>query len=264
LFKEYYDSRFVKLFDPEAVAQTACVLKPFEEVLTEEGMQLPKKLSHLNQDIAVLEAIVKKEIMTSSFDFDGRKYSRKEAATVLAQLEAERDVAQKELDALDQNLYRYFYAIAPLADAEGLKGTYQNYFDRRKESDDFLEKVNSMMALVGPVFRGEAMELEAINAMIAELKENHEIVFKTELKKWLTAGAFDTDATVKAAVEKFISTQYQYFSGDSFFDNELIELSNLAEDSWKCVSDYVFSLFKNITETQAVIQQRKKEGVLEA
>jgi hypothetical protein len=45
----------------------------------------------------------------------------------LAQLEGEKEAVQKEVDVLDQTFFRYFYAVDPLTEAEGLKGAYQRY-----------------------------------------------------------------------------------------------------------------------------------------
>jgi hypothetical protein len=261
VFGEFYSNRVVTLFDVEAVVKTPFVLQPFESILTEEATQLPERIQYLEQDIAVLGAVVNGEVATSSFDFDGQKYSRKEAKTVLALLEGEKEAAQKSLEALDQTVFRYFYAVAQLPEAEALKSAYLHYFNQRQKADAFAEAVNNMMDGLGPIFRGENMSLETAQAIIASLKETHEPSFKQALQDWLAAGVFDTDVTIKSAVEKFLLTRYEYFSSDSFFENELNELASLVQDGWNGISRYVFLLFKAITETQAAILEGQKKGI---
>jgi Zn-dependent protease with chaperone function len=258
LFKEFYNNHVVTKFDPEAAVHQPFVMKPFKAVLDEEGILLPKRLQYLEQDIAVLKGIQNKEIVTSSFDFDGKKYSRKDATVILEQLEREKDEMQERLVKLDQLVFRYFYAIAPLPEAEQLKEAYITYYAKREKVNALLVDLNRLMDRLGPVFRGETLTIEGIQEMISDVKENHEPAFKKALNEWLSAGAFDADANLKAVVEKFTLSQYEYFAGNSFFDNELIELNNLVQDSWNGISNYVFSLFKSIAETQAALQEKKQ------
>jgi Zn-dependent protease with chaperone function len=263
IFREYYNNRVITAFDPVALVQKPFVLQPLANLLTDDAVGLPGKLRYLEQDIAVLQAIIKKEIITTSFDFDGQKYSRKEAPLVMAQLEGEKEALQQEVDALDQTLFRHFYSIAPLAEAEGLKDAYQRYFELRTNADDSLEKMNRMMDVVGPVFHGETMTVEEIQTMIENLKSNHEPAFKQLLNEWLFTGAFDADVKVKESVEKFLQMDYAYFAGVRFFDHELIELNSVVQDGWSCISNYIFGLFKAITERQAEIMEKKNQVVAE-
>lgn len=262
VFREFYNNRLVNRFDPDAVAHEPFVRPPFEDILNEEAVLVPKKLQYLQQDIAVLQAIVKKEVVTNSFDFDGQKYRRNEAAAVLAKLEGEKEALQKQLETLDQTVFRYFYAVAPLPEAEALKAAYQRYFSQRNKADKSLETMSRMMDVLGSVFSGETMSVETIRALIKKLKDDHEPGFKGLLNDWLATGAFDADVAVKAAAEQFTQTRYEYFGVNSFFDNELIELNRVVQDSWHCISHHVFSLFKTITETQAAILEREKKEVL--
>ncbi|WP_121356837.1 M48 family metallopeptidase [Flavisolibacter nicotianae] len=264
VFKNFYANRSLADFDPEAVSQQPYVLQAFDDLLTDEALLLPQKLAFLEQDLAVLQALSRKEIAVRSFDFDGRKYRRQEAATILAQLEGEREILQNQLEALDQRIFRHFYAIAPLAEAEVLKSLYKNYFACRNQADESLSAFSALLELLGPVFRGETLAINAIREIIASLKKEHEPGFKQSLHEWIAAGAFDHDPTVKSAAEKFIQSRYAYFSGEAFFDNELIELNRVVQGGWACIHHYLFSLFKTITETQAGFLHAKAHDVQNA
>jgi Zn-dependent protease with chaperone function len=261
IFEEYYDNRQVDVFDPNEVVQEAFVIKPFHEVLTKENIHLPKRISMLRQDIAMLNAISKKEIAVSSFDFDGKKYAAKEAATVVARLEAEIEQQQKELATLDKTLFRFFYAIAPWADAENLKQKYIDYFNERKDADHYLSKVNEMMESMAPLYQGNAT-IEQVHTIVADLKGVHDPVLKKLLQRWLDKNILHDQPVFKAQVEKFINSHYEYFSGTSFFDNEMNELNNVAREMWTAITQYLLLQFRNIAEVQAGFLKNKEERVI--
>ncbi|HVG15912.1 MAG TPA: M48 family metallopeptidase [Chitinophagaceae bacterium] len=264
VFKEYYDSRFITAFDVEAAVKQPFLITTLDQVLTEEGYLLPKKIEILAQDVAILNSIIKKEIQTRSFDFDGQKYDRKEASAILAQLEAEHEQKQNELKELDQRLFRFFYAIAPLAQAESLKQCYHAYFDQRSKGEAYIDKVNRFMNILAPIFRGETISIDTINRMIANFKAEDEPAFKKELKYWLLLGTFDNEPTLKEDIQKFLAADYQYFFEKDFLEGELNDLSRLAQESWNCIHDQSFQQFKSISEVQADLLQAAPPLMIDA
>jgi len=262
LFKEFYNDRQVATFDAEAVALQPFTLVSFDQVLSEDAAVLPRKVQMLQQDIAVLKGIINKEIQTDSFDFDGQKYPRKKAAEILAILESELEKDEKELQQLDATLFRYFYAIAPFTEAEALKVSWKDYFSNMNRGDQFLNNANRIVQLLAPVFQGQQLQIEHINAMSQDLKQNQEPGFKKELQYWHNQGAFNDDAALKETLEKFIASDYQYFSGNSFFDTELIALNHLVHGGWELINSCLFKQFKSITETQAAIYTNKMAAEL--
>ena len=264
VFKEYYNSRQVANFDTEAIVHEPFVITSFEHIFVEKEILLPKKINSLSQDIAVLNAIIKKEITTHSFDFDGQKYKSKDAAQVLAELEAELEQKEKELASLDQRIFRFFYAIAPLAEAEKLKHDYQEYFSQRKKSEEFLDKVNRFMNVLAPIYRGETIPVETIQRVITNFKNDNEPDLKEEWRYWISAGGFENDAELREGIKKFLSADYQYFdfASNSFFEEELKDLNHLVQESWNSIYSFIFSSFKSITETQAIILEKKEHKEL--
>jgi Zn-dependent protease with chaperone function len=262
IFREFYNNRTIGEFDAVEVSKTPIIKQAFESVLTEQAFHLPKQISYLDQDKDVLRAIMNKEIHTDSFDFDGQKYSHHEAADILSQLEEESITLQKAMENLDQSVFRYFYGLAPLSEAEALKDAYVQYFTMRKKADAFADGANKMFSLLSPVYSGETLTLEEINALVFSLKEEHEPIIKQELQFWLDNGVFNTDTELKRKAEKFNNTDYQYFSGSNFFDNELAELNEVMQSGWNSISIFIFSLFKTIVQTQASLLDRTKAGAV--
>ncbi len=251
LFKGYYDLRQVEAFDVEEVSAEPFVFTTFEEVFDEDTASIPKKLRFLRQDLAVLQAIESGHIETRSFDFEGQKYKVKEAPLVINQLQEELRLVEERLKASDRRLFRYFYAVSQLSESEALKKDYQAYFHKCTESDSFIECVNAMMEPLGPIFRGETIPVETILEKINKLKKVHEPAFKSSLQQW--SECFSSVSGLRESVDKFLSSDYQYFHEQSFFENELQELNNLVQDCWEEISTYLLEQFKAITVKQAQI-----------
>jgi hypothetical protein len=61
---------------------------------------------------------------------------------------------------------------------------------------------------------------------------------------------YDDNLAEKARVQKFIDSNYLYFSGSSFFETELRELNELCSTSWEAAHTWLFNKFKAILELQ--------------
>lgn len=261
LFGEYYDNREVTVFDAAAVAAQPYTIQPLEVWFGEEQKNLPKKLQLIEQDIAVLDAIAKKTIDTTSFDFDGKKYRRSEAVEIMATLEGEKESLKKSIETFDQQIFRHAYALAPLKEAEELKQDYEAYFQLRKEGESFLSLANNMMNVLAPVFQGQTLQVADIALMVNNLKANHEPGFKAALQEWESRGVFDGEPLLKEKIVKHRSANWVYFYNESFIETELIDLNTIVQESWECVSGHIFSVFRNIAEKQAAYFERQAKAV---
>lgn len=257
-FKEYYDGRRIKPFDAEAVSKKPYTLQDFSAFFTEDLNRLPKRIQGIEEDIALLDAITGKQVSTRSFDFEGKKYPVKEAAAIREKLEKEKAMLTEELTATDRLLFRHFYAVAPLPEAEALKKEYTDYFRLCSESDDFVSRANAMLNALSPIYRGEQVPLVNITLLINELKAKYEPAFKQALRQWNEKGLFQSKPALGEQVTKFIASNYVYFSNNSFFENELFELDTLAQATWTCLTDQLFEKFKGITEHQASLLEKRE------
>jgi Zn-dependent protease with chaperone function len=257
VFGDFYDYREVEKFDIEAAVKIPFVKQPFENVLTEEFKLFPKRLRFTEQDIAVLKAIINKEISTRSFDFDGVKYNRRKAPEILAILESELDAIQKQIARLDPTVFHYFYSIAPLPEAEALRTNWLEYFQLQSQAEEYLKIVNQMLEPLGPIFSGEVLDINAITQMITNHKRSHEPLFKAEMQKWLNESVLNltTETTEKAS--KFLAANYQYFANGSFFEAELMELNSLAKDIWTAIFELKQTKFRSIAIYQAMLLEKQ-------
>ena len=167
-----------------------------------------------------------------------------------------RSTQQLQLQQLDKQAISFFLAKAKGKgnDAfQSLRSAYQEYFEFRRKADAYLEWMNKMLQEISPIYSGQTIPVEQINKMIADLKGSDEPVLKKKMQDWLALNIYDEDPVGKMKIEKFIKSNYEYFSGNSFFESELAELNELCNESWATVNNFLFRKFKFILETQLTL-----------
>jgi len=248
LYKGFYDNRMIAPLTDEEVDKLFSVQHSATELLTPENTGLPQRIAAAKNDIEVLKAITQKNIQVKSFDFDGAKYPAKESATILTRLEEEVKQQEEQLKELDKQLIASF-----IARDNSLAEAYKYYFEKRRQADQYLEKINALLEGMAPVFSGQTIPIPQINSMIGTLKEVNEPALKKNLQEWVDRGVYDQEEAGKQKAEKFLTSSYEYFSGTSFFDNELGELHSVCHESWAATQNWLFLQFKTILEKQVVL-----------
>ena len=251
-YKNFYNNRQIAPI-AESDFTSANGTISLEDLLSAENISLPKQINAIASDIEILKAIALKNIKIKTFDFDGVKYNSSEAESVTENLETEHEQLKSKLQNIDKQLIQFFYRQASTKEngaAIELKEKYMAYFRFRNKADDFLKQINTMLESLHRIYSGETLTIEVIDATIGTLKNMQEPLFKDWLKYWLSVDAFTQDPETKAAAEKFINSDYKYFGANSFFENELIGLNKLCNDSWSSVNNFLFLQFKSILELQ--------------
>ena len=253
-YNGFYDERQIVMMDMEQVITNREVkVAGYSELLSTENSNLPKRINAAITDMEVLKAIAEKRVQTKSFDFDGVKYNRSDALNIATQLEKEHKELKDKLEQLDKQVVQFFYQQALQKDtslAADLKNQYGFYFQQRSKADDFLKDMNEMLNSLQPIFAGQAVSIDEINPMIGNLKSIHEAKFKQHLNYWMSVGVFKKEQEGEKRILDFINSKHEYFSGSSFFDNELTLLHTLCNDSWGYVNKWLFEKFKHILEIQ--------------
>lgn len=251
-YHNYYDNRHIAIMT-EADFISVNGITNLQELLSAKNISLPKQMEATAADIEVLRAIASKNIQVKTFDFDGVKHNREEAATLAEKLEAEYEELKRKLESTDKQLVRFFYTTALKKQngaAAELKKKYLAYFEYRSKADEFLKDINTMLGTLQPIYSGESLTIEIVQSTIGTLKTVQEPIFKDWLKYWLSVDGFGLNPVTKADAEKFITSDYRYFGANSFFENELVELNKLSTDSWHAVNNFLFMQLKSILEEQ--------------
>jgi hypothetical protein len=256
VYKGFYDRRLItKLNIPElsfGVNTTHADLMPFEKIFNETNGALHKKITGLENDIQVLNSIAEKQIRTKTFDFDGKKYKAIEAKPIAENLQQEVKEMKEQLENLDKDAYRYFYRKALLADpdkAAQLKENYKIYFAGREQTDLYLTNVNNILEDLQPIYSGGRITIEQAHQIIGRVKsmERH---LKAHLNNWLTDGAFERRPVFKQQVMAFIKSDFEYFTGQGFVNEELNILNQAINEGWRSINAFLFRKFKDLLEMQ--------------
>lgn len=261
-YNGYYDGRQPAIPEPSEllyVPGAGGITTP-EELFAPEYTALPKKIESLNTEIALLRQMEAGEIQVTTFDFDGKKYERSDAASLAEQLTGEEETLRMQLKEHDLLVVRYF--IEKSAQGRSLEMAYRSYFSDARLAADYQEALNKTILSLQPIINGELKSVEDANRVVDELRIEREPVVKTILKQWLEKGVFDGNPATREEAEKFLASEYHYFSGTSFFENELISLHQLCESSWQSVNLWLFINFKKILLEQLPVFSNQKTGAV--
>ena len=257
-YNGYYDGREI------AIIAADLSIPPdegtsFERLFSPENAIMHKKIVASNGDLELMKAIQDNRIDTESFDFDGEKFNKNDAATIIEQLEKELKEANESVEKSDINAIRYFIHLAgkkEKAAADTLRADYEKYFSLRRQAAAFLNTINTMLESMQPIYSGQTVPLEQIHTLISRLTEFHEPKFKNELEEWKKMGVFVTQHEMQGRVNNFISSTHVYFHDDHFLEEELSGLHTMCTESWKMVTEFIFEKFKKILQDQLQFQHQ--------
>jgi Zn-dependent protease with chaperone function len=250
-YNKFYDKRQITRFNAEELSLLPEPGVTFANIFSSENAGLQKKISAAESDLLLLKAIEEKHIDARSFDFDGEKYQREEAATVAGKLQEELNALKAQLESVDKQAYTFIYkkvAQQDLIKGQEIKNGYAEYFNMQEQADAFFKHAQEMLQGLEPVYQGNCT-IEQVQEIIKQLK-TREVTLRTLLNKWMGAGAFDHEPELKNQILQFVHKDYTYFTGTEFLNNELNEMHNVVNESWSAINDFIFLQFKKLLQTQ--------------
>ncbi len=246
VYKGFYDSRYpaVLEWDMETVKDTPLSVTNLESLFSEEHVGIFNAIANYKSDINTVTAIKEKNIDVRSFDFDGKKYKRKDCDQVIALLEADVEAANEKLKLLDKQAFAFFYNKGnnPALVME----KYRSFRAVHERTETYVELLKRINLILKPFYH-DALSLEEIISAVNVLKHKEEPELKRQLKSLLHDGIIskDTADDLQKRSEDFLYTQYLYFKDNAFVDEEL----NLMADVRFAVLDHLQDvLFKHYKE----------------
>ena len=256
VYKGYFDSRQMSDMDFEKVFAAANELPLNNDSLlrlfAEENASIPKKLNANESDAVLLKAITENQLETKTFDYDGEKYEKKDAASVLERVYKEIEIQKQQLQKHDEAVVTFFADAAKSnskADWQMLKEKYKTHFANRKKAEEQLTISTQILEIMGPLFRGEQMDEKNANSIASDLRRETNSL-KVILNHWLTIGIFNQNEAFKNKILFFLDANFVYFGGGEFMNTELEQLHEVVNESYKLSSDYQFKNFKTLLELQ--------------
>jgi Zn-dependent protease with chaperone function len=250
IYKGYYDGRILHAFDPHEVFEEYQNMQTtIGEILTEEHLSIKSRLSVIQDEISLLQAINAEGSDIRSFDFEGIKYPADEANGILQKIEEEREellLMQKEAD---KKLA--FLAMQRDGNVQLAKERYADFFSFNNACREMTDAVQKMFARLQPLMQGQQYMIEDAGILANYLKSTDLIDIG---KAWRMLGAsrlFNLQPELRDGITAMLIKDYVFFNGESFLDMEINEVMQYSDACFQAVQNNLFSAHKDLLIWQA-------------
>lgn len=220
IYNGYYDNKNPMQFDFNQIQPLIDRIN-ISELFSEDKLDLVYTAIALQNDIEILKNIIDNSIVIETFDYDGIRYSRRDADSLIQKLNIELANINEKIKCNDINIYNFFKAIESEQNKSGeLIKLYTDFFkfDRDFESkyDIFIKLQNELQ------FVNMAMPVEQITANFSRIKPAEEIL-KSEINELLLDNLLISDITqeIKQNLDKYTSRSWDYFGVTIYNDVNL-------------------------------------------
>jgi Zn-dependent protease with chaperone function len=250
IYRGFYDGRFINTskWDFDALVHTSCT-KTFDELFNDENSQLQLLINNNEKDIATLKAIKAKQLDVRSFDFDGYKRDVADCDTIILQLETEIQELINKQEIQDKESFVFFYHHSK-DKKEEMKNNYLHYAILYKEFEDYAEIANAVFKTIDPFYQ-DRLTFDDVKQSVSVLKAVHEKRLKEFFTKLLSRSVITNESNNLAdRIEAFIKNDYVYFAFDTFREEELNGLRDLATEVAGELTTRKFKWYKKMLEDQ--------------
>lgn len=258
LYNGYYDDKKPIYFELEEI-NTASENIRFEDLFSKSKVDLVYAGIALESDLDIINQIAKKEILIKTFDYDGKKYTRKKSARLIADIEKEIKDTYEEIKQNDIKIFNYFKSLEEQINEDLLIHKYRQIFNFESE---YHEKHNLVATLYNELaFTGYVTPAEEIIENFTRIK-HLETALKKEITELLDNKNFREAITaeIKANFDLYLSQKWVYFEGDSY-RNENLELFYTALNNYaSLLSRWGFLLKKDLLDYQIALLEKAAGG----
>ena len=253
-FKGFFDLRHVSRFEIQEVIEStkSASEDEFEHIFSEDRVAIPGRIRAMEEDIETVKAISAKKSGIKTFDFDGVKYSVKEAQKALSQLEADLKDANKELVELDKEAFKYFYTTAKTKNqGESIIEGYEALFAAEDSFKQDIDSVQNLYSYFNALFQGAMTAEQAYRNKLP--LEKGASALKLRLKEMLKEPAYLDlcSSEQETMLASFVSRQQDYFTADGINERGHNLLYNVLNQYIYMVSEYTFRAKKRILDKMA-------------
>lgn len=250
IYNGYYDDRNPALLD---VTDLTKEINDFylSDLFSSEKVDLVYTALSLENDINTLLQVNDKTFKIKSFDYDGRRYKKKDINRLVDLLKVELDNKNEQLKLNDINIFRFFLKIEESKlDKPNLVDYYNDYFTFTKESD---KKAKLYVEL------SNAIQFIQLKTPFDQIQSNFRkiVAIEYELKKAIKELLSDKDLQTeikdetKENFERYLSKDWVYFGQTKYFDDNLRMMLKALGDYHYLISTEYFIHKKKLLNYQA-------------
>ncbi|MBK8874216.1 MAG: M48 family metalloprotease [Bacteroidetes bacterium] len=228
-YNSYYDNKNPIEFDVNSIIQSN-VPETIDMLFSKEKVDMVYDFIALENDKNVLTSLANKEYDIKSFDYDGQKYKSTEAHNLIQKIETDQNIIKERIKENDIKAYMYFYnECSKKGNASILKEKYINFFKQDSEYENKLAICNNIIGATGFInivtpFEQIRVKLRALLNLEFDLKKHIELLIDDETVK------SEISQKTKENFKKYLSKEWEYFNGESYYDDNLQILFAAAND----------------------------------
>jgi Zn-dependent protease with chaperone function len=248
-YKGFYDSRNITVFDPVTVSQNGTVkASQLSDILTDELIRLPSRIEGLTMDIELLERIQDKSSDIKTFDFEGTKYNRADARTLVPKLKDELKQAYAVIEKADKDIFLLYNQKSQNAVSE-----YQQMLSDQEKTAEDSKLLRSMIKEASQLFTRQDLSQGSWSAITNNMHREGDMI-KERMRAFLSdeknASFYDEDE--KNILQQFIADKRKYFFNVGC-DAEAINLhQNALHVYLQSIQKINFLRKKKILDAQAI------------
>lgn len=253
LYNGYYDNKNPIVFEPDNINSDAQTI-PFNELYSQQKVDLVYTAVALENDLGILKQISDRNNPVKTFDYDGKKYKKKESNLVINALQRELKLTKEQIKQNDIDIFKYFKSLEPDNSGGLLKEKYKRFFAFEQE---FQVKYK--------IYENLSNELQFINFVtpVEQIQSNFQKIksLETELKKGisdlLNENLYQAEISeeIKGNFDLYTSKEWQYFGTENYFEKNLEILYNALNNYVFLLSRGYFLLKKDLLNYQEKLHQ---------
>lgn len=248
-FNEYYDYNDPVYKDKEHVKVSCNPHELFSRIMLEESL----RLNALSTDMQMIAQIDDGSLGVKHFIYDGKKYKKKEAKTLLENLSSEGNALNERMLNHNQEIYSFFSNLDSTTQMTDLYQDYNNYAAYGNEQLEVPMKIQEELSFINSVTDIDTItrNLNAIGVRESRFRKIIKELLESENVEHLSEGD-------RKKLEIYISKTWQYFGYDSYRDLNLQVLFNALEIYTQTIHNIMFKKKKALLSYQAELYRSIK------
>ena len=223
VLRNFFGQREITQFEiQEVIASNSFSFSDdIQHVFSNDRVTVPMQIRSLQRDIETVHAISAKNSGVKTFDFDGVKYSVRDAEEVLSRLESDLKDAELRLIQLDKEAFTFFYNSAKARGESEV--VVENYTTMFKAGDTYkkdLENFQKVFSYFNALFQGTLSPQLAYERK-AELQKDAAVI-KERLREMCRSSDYNdlVKSDEKELIKQFVTEEQSYFHAEDFSQSE--------------------------------------------
>ncbi len=246
-FNGYYNDKSPIYFEGLEKNKDIMADHKFNDFFNISWVNKVNELTALNNDIHLIKSIANDFIEASTFDYDGKRYSKKDAKNLYLELEKVQNELNHQIIENDKNIFRFLFAIKDNELENDLDKVFQEYNNFEGLFNDKVNLYDKCLQMLS--FTGTDLEFEDIILNFKRFKPIEEQL-KDELTELLSNSLLinELNADLKQKLNEFLEQELVYFRNNKYLNDNLEILYTSINSYFYLLNKKYFLLKKNLLQ----------------